>query len=76
MPTGKTADDKLAELGKDANLKKELDAGARIAEAHKLSMQGKTKPAIAILNSVVDGPFKDTEEAKRAKGMAEELKKA
>ena len=75
-PTGKTADDKLAELGKDANLKKELDAGARIAEAHKLSMQGKTKPAIAILNSVVDGPFKDTEEAKRAKGMAEELKKA
>lgn len=76
MEAGKTADDKLAEIAKDANIKKELDAGQRIAEAMKLANQGKTKPAIGVLNSVVDGPFKDTEEAKRAKTMAEELKKA
>jgi hypothetical protein len=76
IDAGKTADDKLAELAKDANLKNELAAGARIAEAQKLAIAGKTKPAIAILNSLGEGFLKDTEEAKRAKALAEELKKA
>jgi AhpC/TSA family len=76
MPTGKTADEKLSEIAKDANLKKELEAGGRIAEAMKLANNGKTKPAIGILTGLGEGSLKDTEEAKRAKAMVEELKKA
>jgi hypothetical protein len=73
---GKTADTKLAELGKDAALKKEIEAGARIAEAQKLAEAGKTKQALGVLTALGDGYLKDTEEAKRAKALAEELKKA
>jgi hypothetical protein len=76
MEAGKTADEKLAEIAKDASIKKELEAGARIAEAQKLANNGKTKPAIGVLKSISEGSLKDTEEAKRAKALAEELKKA
>src|SRR5436190_135930 len=42
LDAAKTADEKLADLAKDANLKKEIDAGARIAEAQKADDAGKT----------------------------------
>ena len=60
---------------KDPAIKKELDAGSRIAEAHKLAAAGKTKQAIGVLTALGDGYLKDTEEAKRAKELAEALKK-
>jgi hypothetical protein len=71
----KTADQKLADLAKDASLKKEIEAGQRIAEAQKLVAAGKTAPAISMLNGISDGYLKDTEEAKRAKQLADDLKK-
>jgi hypothetical protein len=73
---GKTADQKLADLAKDASLKKEIEAGGRIAEAQKLSAAGKTKQAISLLSGLSENHLKDTEEAKRAKALAEEMKKA
>jgi hypothetical protein len=78
LDAAKTADQKLSELqelAKDPAVKKELDAGSRIAEAHKLAAAGKTKQAIGVLTSLGDGYLKDTEEAKRAKELAEALKK-
>lgn len=75
LDAAKTADEKLSGLAKDASLKKEIEAGARIAEAQKASAAGKNKQALGILKSLGEGYLKDTEEAKRAQALAEEIQK-
>jgi hypothetical protein len=76
LDAGKTADQKLAELAKDPSLKKEIDAGARIAEAQKALANEKTAAALGILKSIGEGFLKDTEEAKRAQKLSDEIKQA
>ncbi len=71
---GRIADGLLAELAKNAEAKRELEVGQRIADAQKLAAAGKAAAAASALSSILEGPMKDTVEAERAKKLLAEIK--
>jgi len=65
--------EKLADLARNTSVRKELDAGRRIATALAAHDKKQTKRAIQGLKSILTGPLKDTKEAKRARELLEKL---
>lgn len=75
QPLADEAKDKAAALEKDADKKKEVDAGERIYKAKVYAEAGKLPQAIRTLESVVKGSLEETKEAERARKLLEEYSK-
>ena len=72
--SSRTAKKQIAEIKKNKELKREIEAGKRIAKALDLIEKGKKKRAVSTLATILNGPLSDTAEAERARLLTKEHK--